>query len=107
MVYRVSWRECEAVYVSETMRNLAVRHQEHKRHSVNGDIHRSAVAEHVFKCQHRIGWDSAKIVGTELGWRRRKIKEALRVSRQKYERPVMNKDDGWTLSAVWREQMRN
>ena len=50
VVYCVPCRECEAVYVGETMRNLAVRLQEHKRHSVNGDIHRSAVAEHVFKC---------------------------------------------------------
>ena len=60
---------CEAVYVGETMRNLAVRLQEHKCHSLNSDIHRSAVAEHVVKCQHCIDWDSAKILGTELGWR--------------------------------------
>ena len=64
MVYCVPCRECEAVYVGATMRNLAVRLQEHKRYSVNGDIHRSAVAEHVVKCQHCIDWDSAKFLGS-------------------------------------------
>ena len=73
--------------MGKTMRNLAVRLQEHKRHSVNGNIYRSAVAEHVVKRQHCIDWDSAKILGTELGWRRRKINEAWYVSRQKYELP--------------------
>ena len=93
--------------MGETMRNLAVRLQERKQHSMNGDTHHSAIAEHVVNYQHCIDWDNAKILGTELEWGCRKIKEALHVLRQKYERPVMNKDDGWTLNALWWEQMRN
>ena len=35
-----------------------------------------------------------------------RVKEALHILWQKNHQPVMNKDGGWALSAVWHEQMR-
>ena len=107
VVYCVPCQDCEAVYVGETLRNLTVRLQEHKRHVAAGDICRSAVAEHATTCDHRIDWGGAAVLGTEQRWRERKVKEALHISRQKNHGPVMNKDSGWALSAVWHEQMRS
>ena len=87
-------------------RNLTVCLQEHKRHVAAGDVCRSAVAEHAAMCDHRIDWEGAAVLGTEQRRREWKVKEALHISRQKNHRPVMNKDGGLALSAVWHEQIR-
>ena len=105
VVYCVFCRGCNPVYVWKKMNNLTAQLPEHKHHAMKSDIRRLAVAEHGLKCELCRDWDGAKNIGTDPRWQPGKIKETLHMSCQKCERPVMNKD-GWTLSAVWRAQVR-
>ena len=103
VVYCVPCGDCEAVYVGETLRNLSLRLREHKRHAGNGEVQRSAIAEHAIMCDHLIGWDSAKVLDKEQEWHARKVKEALHISRQGCKHPLMNKDSGWAMSVIWKQ----
>ena len=53
----------------------------------------------------KIDWVGAMVLDVEQAWRTRKIKEALQIAQQGSERPLMNKDDGWYISNIWRDQL--
>ena len=57
VIYRVPCKECDAVYIGETLHNLEERLKEHKRHVEKSDPKGSAIAEHVLKTGHSIAWD--------------------------------------------------
>ena len=95
----VACKECDSVYVGETLRNLTVRMQEHKRHAHGGEVQRSAVAEHAVVEDHQID----KVLDTAQAWRRRKYKEAVHIRQQGKEHPMMNKDACWKIRGVWNE----
>ena len=103
VVYCVTCKECDSVYVGETLRNLMVRMPEHKRHARGGEVQRSAVAEHAAVEDHQIDWEDAKVLDTAQAWDRRKYKEALHIHQQGKEHPMMNKDAGWKIHGVWNE----
>ena len=42
------------------------------------------------------------VLDVEQARRTRKIKEALHIAEQGSERPLMNKDNGWYISNIWR-----
>ena len=73
-MYCVTCKECDAVYVGETLWNLTVRMQEHKRHARGGEVQRSAVAEHAVVEDHQIDWEDANVLDTAQAWDRRKYK---------------------------------
>ena len=56
VVYEVSCKDCSGQYVGETLRTMAVRMQEHNRHTRNGRTDLSAVAEHAL-------WKAMKSTG--------------------------------------------
>ena len=97
VVYCVTCKECDSVYVGETLRNFTVRVQEHKRHARGGEAQRSAVTEHAVVEDHQIYWEDANVLD------RRKYKEALHIRQQGKEHPMMNKDAGWKIRGVWNE----
>ena len=105
VVYQIPCKDCASVYVGETLRNLKVRLSEHRRHTEGCVVGRSAVADHAVECDHRIDWDGAIVLDVEQAWRTRKIKEALHIAQQGSERPLMNKDNGWYISNIWRDQL--
>ena len=74
VIYRVPCKECDAVYIGETLRNLEERLKEHKRHVEKSDLKGSAIAEHVLKTGHSIAWDKAQVIDYEQRWGARKIK---------------------------------
>ena len=102
-VYCVTCKECDSVYVGETLRNLMVRMPEHKRHARGGEVQRSAVAEHAVVEDHQIDWEDAKVLDTAQAWDRRKYKEALHIRQQEKEHPMINQDAGWNIHGVWNE----
>ena len=88
-------------YIEETGRNLQVRLREHQRHTLNAQFDRSAVAEHAHVSGHHANWDGASVLDYESNWRKRKVKEALHIRRQREIRPLINKDQGWHVGNVW------
>ena len=105
VVYQIPCKDCALEYAGETLRNLKVRLSEHRRHTEGCDVGRSAVADHAVECDHRIDWDGAIVLDVEQAWRMRKIKEALHIAQQGSERSLMNKDNGWYISNIWRDQL--
>ena len=77
---------------------MAVRMQEHTRHTRNGRTDLSAVPEHAVVESYEIGWTTAKVIDTATNTRTRKVKEALHIAQKV---PSMNKDAGMSLSASW------
>ena len=101
VIYRVPCKECDAVYIGETLRNLEERLKEHKRHVEKSDPKGSAIAEHVLKTGHSIAWDKAQVIDYEQRWGARKIKESLHIKRERANRQLMNRDGGLAISRVW------
>ena len=69
VVYEVSCKDCSGQYVGETLRTMAVRMQEHIRHTRNGRTDLSAVAEHAVVESHEIDWTTAKVTDTATNTR--------------------------------------
>ena len=54
--------------------------------------------------KHKISWDKTRIIGKEMKWESRKIKEALFINALDpfgQEGKLMNLERGWELSPVW------
>ena len=54
VVYSIPCAQCPCTYVGQTGRSLDVRLREHRRALRNGDFASSALAEHVFSCDHQV-----------------------------------------------------
>ena len=98
--------DCNAIYVGETLRNLTVRLQEHKRHVRGSDVQRSAVAEHAQAEAHQSNWDGAEVLDTEQIWDKRKYKEALHIAQKGRQHLMINKDACWRIHRLWGEFLR-
>ena len=68
VVYEVKCKDCQESYVGVTLRSMTVRLKEHERHTKNGRIDLSAVAEHARMNNHEIDWSGARIVNIERKW---------------------------------------
>ena len=65
-------------------------------------VHKSAVTDHVVEKNHVIGWDRAKVIGTEQNRYKRWVKEAIEI--RKRRGATMNRDEGqYFLSHVFDE----
>ena len=101
MVNRVSFEDCDEVYLGEMLRIHSMCQQEHQRHTQNAEVLRIAIAEHACGLGHRIDWDGAGIIEQEMGWRLRKMKKALYICLEKGKGVVMNKEDCWRVNEAW------
>ena len=103
VIYRVPCKECDAVYIGETLRNLEERLREHQWHVEKNDLKGSAIAEHVWKTGHTIAWDKAQVIDYEQRWGARKSKESSHIKRERANRQLMNRDGGLAISRVWQQ----
>ena len=86
--------DCEVEYIGETGRKFGTRLNEHKSGVENvsksvitrasrkqslSSVHKSAVTDHVVERNHVIGWDRAKVIGTEQNRYKRRMKEAIEI----------------------------
>ena len=102
VVYEILCWDCTQVYVGETGRTLKKRMSEHKQAMKRFD-EKNRIAVHVFKHDHRIAWDEARIATLETSYWRRRIKEAINIRSKK---GTMNLDCGLTLSNTWRSSLK-
>ena len=64
-VYRIPC-ECGLASIGETGRNLSLRRKEHKTNCEKAELEKSAVAKHSWTNDHRIKWNEASILATEV-----------------------------------------
>ena len=62
LVYQISFRDCNAVYVGETGRSVRTRKREHVDAVKTFNTKKSALSQHVMEFDHRIDWDNVKIL---------------------------------------------
>ena len=65
LVYQISCRDCNAVYVGETGRSVRTRKREHADAVKTFNTKKSALSQHVMEFDHRIDWDNVKILKSE------------------------------------------
>ena len=73
LVYQISCRDCDAVYIGEIRRSFETRKREHIDAVKNFDLKKSALCQHVAENDHFIDWDNAKILRREPYWHKRRI----------------------------------
>ena len=116
-LYCLPCMNCDLEYIGETGRKFGTRLNEHKtevdkvskslvtrasRKQSLSSVHKSAVTDHVVEKNHVIGWDRAKVIGTEQNRYKRWVKEAIEI--RKRRGATMNRDEGqYFLSHVFDE----
>ena len=98
VVYEVPCRDCDHVYIGETGRTLKKRLAEHKQ-AVRRFNEKNGIAVHVHQHDHHIDWESARVVGNEMFYWRRRVLEAIKINSHP---STMNLDCGLSLSNLWR-----
>ena len=97
VVYAIGCKDCEKVYVGETVRTAKQRTKEHKMHARTGNTHLSAVAAHA-STGHEIHWQPM-ILAKEGLTTKRKVLEALSIHRLNGK--TINQDRGLQISKMW------
>ena len=77
LVYQISCRDCNAVYVGETGRSVKTRKREHADAVKTFNTKTSALSQHVMDFDHRIDWDNLKILKSESHAYRHRVAESF------------------------------
>ena len=77
LMYQISCRDCNAVYVGETGRSVRTRKREHADAVKTFNTKKSALSQHVMEFDHRIDWDNVKILKSESHAYRRRVAESF------------------------------
>lgn len=78
VLYKVDCDNCEGQYIDESRHALKTRIDEHKR-SVIDHTYSSAISEHVINADHKVNWDSVKIIERESNDYSRKPSGAIHI----------------------------
>ena len=73
-VYSIACGDCSSFYFGETGRDMKVRCQEHKK-AVREYSQNSAIANHCWEMNHRMNWDSLKLMYNSRNVGRRRVVE--------------------------------
>ena len=96
VVYEITCGDCEAVYVGETGRTLQKRVTEHKYAVQRYDV-KNGIAVHAWSKEHRVDWDSARVVALAPYTWERCVTEALHIRQQA---STMNPDCGIHINPI-------
>ena len=106
-IYNIPCKNCDKSYIGETGRKFGTRLSEHKKEAEKANnttttraarkaslttVNKSAITDHVVDSNHVIGWDEAKVIGTEQDKYKRWIREAIEIRRRGDS--TMNRDEG-------------
>ena len=97
VVYEVPCMDCDSKYIGETGRNLQKRLTEHKAAVRKGD-RKNGIAVHLQDHDHRVDWEAARVIGQEPYYWKRRVLEALHISRSD---KTSNLDCGLALDPIW------
>ena len=77
LVYQISFRDCNAVYVGETRRSVRTRKREHVDAVKTFNNKKSALSQHVMDFDHRIDWGNVKMLKSESHAYRRRVAKSF------------------------------
>ena len=101
LVYSISCRDCNAVYVGETGRSVRTRKREHADAVKTFNTKISALSQHVMDFDHRIDWDSVKILKSESHAYRRRVEESFLINQKAHSCNVINRNDGANFPTLY------
>ena len=109
VVYEVDCNDCIKKYTGETGRKLKERIKEHKDDGEKSrkDEKITGLSQHVKTTGHNIAWDNVKIIYRENNWKKRKFKEAARITSHNREQLMNKKDERKTISNLWNIILNN
>ena len=91
-IYYIKCAVCEEDYIGETARPFIIRWKEHIKRET------SAVHQHCMQTGHHIDLEHAKILETEDNTTKRRVKESIRIRRNK---PSLNINEGYEIPPVF------
>ena len=77
LVYQISCRDCDVMYIGETGRSVRTRKQEHADAVKTFNTKKSALSQHVMDFDHKTDWDNVKILKSEPHAYRRRVAESF------------------------------
>ena len=101
LVYQISCRDCNAVYVGETGRSVRTRKREHAVAVKTFNTKKSVLSQHVMDFDHRIDWDNVKILKSESHAYRRRVMESFLINQKACSCNVINCNDGANFPTVY------
>ena len=91
VVYDLSCKDCDEVYVGQTKRKLGTRIDEHKKAKHRNSL-TSNVAEHALKNNHNVDFDNPRINYVENNHIARKWLESYQIEKYKYQNKNLMND---------------
>ena len=82
LVYQISCRDCNAVYVGETGLSVRTRKRKHADAVKTFNTKKSALSQHVMDFDPRIDWDNVKILKSESHAYRRHVAESFLINQK-------------------------
>jgi len=83
VVYKLTCKNCDVVYVGQTKRKLNTRIAEHKK-DINKKIsNHSVITEHRIEFDHDFDWENPRILDVEKHYQKRLISEMINIKTQK------------------------
>ena len=101
LVYQISCRDCNAVYVGKTGRSVRTRKREHADAIKTFNTKKSALNQHVMEIDHRIDWDNVKILKSESHAYRRRVAESFLINQKACSCNDINRNDGANFPTVY------
>jgi len=90
IVYKISCKDCDQVYIGQTKRHLETRMKEHRNNIKNPSGNYSVVTEHRLSCNHDFEWDKPEILHMEKNRRKREIAEMFFIKKFKKSNKSIN-----------------
>ena len=104
VIYRVPC-SCGLVYIGKTIRRLESRLKEHKDVCSQGQLEKSAIAEHAWRHNHRIDWSNTGVIAQVSKHKELLKKETLHI-RVTTGKGSLNRDRGVELHDCWMAALR-
>ena len=101
LVYQISCRDCNAVYVDETGRSVRTRKREHADMVKTFNNKKSALGQHVMDFDHRIDWENVKILKSESHAYKRRFAKSFLINQKACSCNVINCNDGANFPTVY------
>jgi len=83
VVYKISCKNCDALYVGQTCTQLKTRISEHKSHISRNTSTHSVIMEHRLQFKHDFDWEGVEILDVERNFSKRLISEMINIKSQK------------------------
>ena len=100
LVYEISCRDCDTIYVGETGCSLNTRKKEHVKAVKEMNL-QSALCQHIATCDHFTACDDAYILKIEPHCRKRRIAKSFLINKRAKAVNVLNRNHEVVLPSIY------